>query len=62
MENGRRKSFCFFSAVAEVLLYTRGFVILIGDIAACCDDVLGLEFDDLELGAFVVFLIRQSPC
>ena len=37
-----------------MLFYTRGFVVLIIN-TACCDDVLGLEFDDLELGALILF-------
>ena len=28
---------------------TRGFVVLIGDIVACCDD----EFDDFQFGTFI---------
>ena len=36
-----------------MLFYARGFVVLIRDVAACCDNVLCLEFYYLEFGALV---------
>ena len=47
--------------VAPLLFYPRGFVFLIGDTVACGDNVLGLKFDDFQIGAFVLFPIHQLP-